>query len=229
MSFTYANVLRGVALRLNAIEGPQPSQLATNYTNAPTNTALFTSGTFPYQAIQDAILLAEGTLVAASAAGRHPWRVLSLSVTAPLSHNSDLPKVSAAGVALLGPIESVWDASDSIECEPMSAHLLLARVRNAGASFRCSTYAYNAAGARLLHTRASVIARAVSWDRTASQTAQTTGSACTTLPDAAENLVIAGGVALLTRDGAFAEQAQYFARYFDAATTALAAGRSVAV
>lgn len=210
----YHIILRQIALRANAIIGPQPSTLETNYKTLPLTDSLFDSGVFPFTAIKDALQSAEDRLAKAVASiAKHPWRAFLLSTTANLAHNAVIPSGDSTGKQIIGVYGDVLDATDSRKLTWKPASYVERRV--AMTTFVIPTYNFNADGDRLLHTRAAAKIKVCVYDW-ATQRAAIDANTAMLLPDAAEWGLVSGGVGELVRDDEFLQQSKVFRDDFDA-------------
>lgn len=224
MTVAYHDLLRGAALRVNALEGAQAAALETTYLTGTLSAANFKSATFPFTAIKAAILMAEGKLAAAIGdTGNHPWRQYLVGVTALLAHETALPKLDANSKPIIGAWGSVYDGSDGTACTEQPLEVIRRRVRNANSFFRTPVYHYKLDGGRIYHTRTSVYLDCCVYDR-AAQKAAMDANGNMLLPDALEEALICGALSYLVRDDAFVNQAGLYRAYFNETEAGIRAG-----
>lgn len=214
MSTTYSQILRQVALRIDALTGGQPDAQELIYNSATFSAPSFDSSIFPFTAIKDAILLAEGKLAGVIASvGNHPDRTYISAVTAALASGSLLPTTSVTAKPIVGVYGSIRDSSDLLVCKEKTLEEIDRRNRNAGGFYRIPMYAYKFDGNRIYHTRPTVLIDVCVWSHTDQQTALDVGGNML-LPDYLAEGLVCGTMAYLVRDDEFPEQGAYFAAMF---------------
>ena len=211
---TYSEILRQVALRIDALTGGQPAAQELIYNNAVFDATSFDSSIFPFTAIKDAILVAEGKLAGVIASvGNHPDRTYLFGVTNTLASGAVLPTTSASGKPILGVYGSIRDSSDHLVCKEKTLEEIERRNRNAGSFYRLPMYAYKIDGNRVYHTRPTITIDVCIWDHADQQTALDAGDPML-LPDYLAEALVCGTLTYLVRDDEFTEQAALYAKYF---------------
>lgn len=214
MGVTYQQLLHDVAIRLSALVGTQAAGIQTTYANAVLSAVHFKSADWPFESIRDAILMAEEDFTWAVAdTANHPFRAGIRSTTGPLVDAANLPLTEIGGQRIIGALGAVYDNSDGTEC--LEGELdEIARIRRlqTASLITLPTYLYRFDGSRIRHTRTSVIIEVCFYDR-ANQLAAFILNSNILLPDVLEGPIVARALALLTKDGAFADQATHYATY----------------
>jgi hypothetical protein len=225
MSVPYSVVLRETAIRANAIVGPIPSTLETNYVVSPLTTTQVQSSIFSFTAIKDAVLNAEERLAWAIAdTADHPWRTYMSLVTSDLANAAILPATSSGSVPIIGVWGAVVDSTSAFPCSQMPLDQVRRRAINANTQFKCPVYWYNITGNRIEHTRTNVKVEVCGYSRsTQSTTFDANGNIL--LPDALEYAYVCGAVSMLVRDDEWKEQSQIYASYFNNALTQISKGQ----
>jgi len=215
-----------VALRMSALAGSQVVQIAATYDTAPLTAAQFKSADWPFNSFRDAILMAVEELAWTIAEVKtHTWRAVLGSVTNDLANNAELPAVSATAKPVIG----VWgDVFDSADGKLLTDELDLATLRRvADSAWRTMPiYYYKIAAHHIVHTRTLVKIDCCVFDR-ADELARWNAAGNMILPDVLEPAVSSRAISLMTRDGAFAQQAERYAVYSDAALAAIRLGQTV--
>lgn len=211
MSVPYNRPVRNVALRLGALYGSDSAALETSYTQTSLTLADFDGGV-PFEAIKDAVLMAEEQLAQAIAdSGEHPWRAYLASQTANVANNGALPSVDSASKPIIGIYGAVSDATDGTICVEMPLDLVKRRAVNANTQFKLPVYWFNITGRYISHTRTNVRLEVCTYDRSAQSTSLEAGGNIL-LPDVLEPAYVCG--ALATFGEKLGEQAGYFQTVF---------------
>jgi hypothetical protein len=217
MSIVYNTVIRQSALRCQVFTtGTTPTLLQSAYITSPLTTTQLASPDFPFQSLLDTCLLVEEQLSTQIANNKtHPYRAFFTTQTADIANKAEIPKTDSSSNPIIGVYGAVFDSSDSLECEEMSAQNITIKTRNANSWQRCAIYGYRIVGRRMYHTRTNVKIDVCTYNRTTQGTSIATLTNASFLPDALEWAMVCGMVALLTRDGAFESQAQIYANYYN--------------
>jgi hypothetical protein len=217
MSIVYNTVIRQAALRVNAFTtGTTPTLLQNAYITSPLTATQLASPDFPFQLFLDTCLLVEERLSTRIANNKtHPYRAFFTTQTADIANKAEIPKTDSSSNPIVGVYGAVFDSSDSLECEEMSAQDITIKTRNANSWQRCAIYGYRIVGRRMYHTRTNVKIDVCTYNRTTQGTSIATLTNASFLPDALEWAFICGMVELLVRDGAFESQAKMYADYFN--------------
>lgn len=220
MSVTYHNLLRRIAYNTGALRGERTPELATSYA-VPLTPAELAESAHPFQALMDALLLAEEEFALAIAStGNHPWRAVLRAFTAALADKAVIPAVDAGGKSIVGVYGYVRDAADDTPLVEMPLALIARRVRNANNHYLLPVYWYKIDGAVIRHTRGTVAIEVCSYDRAAQSLAIAANTAML-LPDALEMALTERATCLLNR--------QHDPTYADAAIAAIKAGNTSVV
>lgn len=225
MAVTYQQLLHDVAIRLNALVGGQVASITTTYDTAVLATGNFKSADWPFGSIRDAILMAEEDFAWAIAdTANHPWRSSLGAVTGVLGDGSPLPMFASTGPRIIGVFGAVLDATDNAECleGELDQIMRVNRLKTAGL-LTLEHYLYRIDGRRIRHTRDGVIIDVCVYDRNQGLGEfAINGNAL--LPDVLEGPIVARALSLLTKDGAFADQAAIYTKYADQALARIREG-----
>lgn len=208
MSVSYQQLLHNVALRMSALAGTQVVQVNASYDTATLVAGNFKSADWPFNSFRDSILMAVSDFSWAIAdTGKHPWRQTPLlaAFTGTLASHATLPAFSSTGEPIIGIFGSAYDSTDNTELEerPLSVVQRLARE-----TWRTRPlYYYALDGNRIVHTRPLVRLECCVYDRS-DQLILFTAGGNMPLPDPLELGVTARTISIMTRDGAFAQQAK---------------------
>lgn len=214
MPLTYFDIMAAVAIRINALDGSDPAELQDIYSQRPLTNEMFQSTVFPFNAIRDAIIEAEGKLC--QAIGKSADRLLRGyigSQTDELASGDELPTLDENGVNIIGDFGAVIDADDpKILCTRMP--LPVVRRRNqAPALYLLDGAMFALDGTRIIHTQENVVLECCIYDATTQSEAFDQGSTIL-LPDSLADGYINGALAMLVRDDEFMDQSGRFATYF---------------
>lgn len=222
---TYHDLMSAVAIRISALDGSDAPALQETYSTRPLTNALFQSTIFPFNAIRDAIIEAEGKLC--QAIGKSTDRVLRSyigSQTVGLASGDELPTLDENGVNIIGDFGAVIDSEDAtLLCTRMP--LKVVERRNLAPSLWLLDGAmYAMDGTRIIHSQESVVLECCVYDG-ATQTTAFDQDSTILLPDTLAEAYINGALAMLMRDDEFVAQATQFANYFSVALAAIPAGQ----
>lgn len=214
MAATWNDVIRGVALTINALVGARPAPLETTYATVPLTSANFQSSILPFTAIKDRCLDAEASLIGAVAAtANQSWRAFLHDVTDPLASGALMPTTGAGGNEIIGVYGAVI-GEDSEEIYTLSeVQDIRVRNQNPGDMFLLPVYQYAFYDRRILHTGdENVIVDVSVYERPDADALDLESEIL--LPDVVLPAYIAGGVMECCRDDEFLAQAQRFSDYF---------------
>lgn len=227
MSVPYSYLTRNIALRINAVLGTTAAQMETAYATSPLTSTQINSPIFPFSAVEDLVMLAEGRFVNAIANSAHPYRSYLRGLTAALATETAMPTVTSASVPIVGIPGTVCDSSDGIPCRMRPLEEITLRTANAGTYFRMPAYWYAFNGETIYHTRTSVIVEVCKYNQATQRALLAAGNML--LPDDLEGALIDEGLRQAFRDDEFMGQQSAFGQIADAWLAVIAgAGRSVA-
>lgn len=223
MSVLYQQILHNTALRVSALVGTQVAAINTTYDTAVLTAANFKSADWPFNSFRDSILMAEEMMAEAAAEavdaagiGNHPWRASMAGATAALATDAVIPATDSGANRIIGAFGEVVDGTDGKQLTPKPMDLVR---RLKAETWRVyPLYHYCIKGRRIAHTRATVVIGVCVYNRV-TQLAAWNAPGSILLPDTAEPGMTALAVSLLTKDGAFADQA---AQYKELASSVLA-------
>lgn len=218
MAQTYHKILRNIALRLNTLRSGEPAVLETSFSDQPL-TLFDWNGNPPFEAVKDALLMAEEKLADAIAnVGDHPWRRVLNGITANVAHKGLLPATDSNSKSIVGIWGSVYDGSDGTVCTEQPLELIRDRVANPNSFFRIASYWYKIDDMRIFHTRTNVKLDCCVYDLATQRTAIDNNSSML-LPDVLDEALMCGGVSYFNVDGS-----DYYRRCFADALTAISRG-----
>lgn len=226
MSTTYTEILRQVALRINAITGATNATLTTNYDTTPfTATQGSQSTIFTFTSIKDAVLNVEGRLADAIAStGDHPYRAYLISVTGALTNGAELPSLDVNNEQIIGVWGSIFDASDTTKTyRQRSMSQVIRRATNPNSHYKVTVYWYFMDDLNIYHTGTSVKAKVCVYSRDNQATIMDANGPIL-LPDTLVDAMVCGVVSELVRDDEFMGQAAVYRRYFEATDQAIRSG-----
>lgn len=225
MAVGYQQLLRNVALRMSALVGSQVATITATYDTAPLTAAQFKSADWPFNSFRDAILMAVEEFAWAIADVKdHTWRATIGDVTAALANKAELPTSSASAKPIIG----VWgDVFDSVDGKLLTDELDLATLRRlVDSAWRTlPVYYYKITGHHIIHTRTSVEIDCCVFSRT-DELATWNANGNMVLPDVLEPGITSRAISLMTRDGAFAQQAERYAVHSNEALAAVRLGQT---
>lgn len=218
MPVTYQQLLHSVAIRTNALVGTQKATITVTYDTALLTDANFKSADWPFNAFRDAILMAEEDFAWAIAdTANHPWRANMASLVS-LADGGSMPSTVGLSSKIIGLYGAVYDSIDGIECleGELDEIMRVRRLQTAG-TITLPAYLYRIDGGRIRHTRTSVSVEVCIYNRD-TQLTSFNANGNMLLPDVLELALVARAIAILTKDGAFEDQAKLYEAY---ATNAL--------
>lgn len=226
MACNYQQLLHDVAIRMNGLVGSQTAALNTTYDTATLTSANWKSADWPFNGVRDAILMAEQDFATAIAlTGNHPWRSFLAAVTSNVGNATNLPFQSSGNKDIVGVWGGIYDATDGEPLSEMPLDVVLRRTRNANSHYVTPVYYYKIDGRRIYHTRTNVILECCIYDRSDQATSFTNNNDML-LPDVLEPAIVARAISLMTRDGAYADQAAVYRQYSDDALVSIRGGAS---
>lgn len=214
---TYHTLAAMAGLKINALLGTDPAELQTVYSQRPLTDEVFNSSIFPFDAIRDSLIEAEGKLARTiSLSADRVLRSYLRATSAALSSGAALP-TTANSKPVIGNFGAVVDQDGTIMTRQP-----VALVRNrllSPALYLAPAYYYALDGATITHTQTAVTLECCVYSAE-DQTAAFDADGEILLPDAMAEAYINGAGALLCRDDEFLQQGQYFGQLF---TTTMAA------
>lgn len=214
MSVPYRQITRQIALRINSVIGTTAAQLETAYTTSPLTSTQINSPIFPFSAIVDLVMLAEGRFVNAIANSAHPYRSYLRGLTSAVANEAALPTATLGSVPVVGIPGSVYDSSDGTPCVRRPLREVTIRAANAGSFFKSETYWYNINSSTVYHTRTAVIIEVCKYSE-AVQRAALAANGNMLLADDLEAALIDEGLRQAFRDDEFLSQQNSFGQIAD--------------
>ena len=212
---TYNDVLRTVALAVDALVGTVPADLETAYSTNPLTSANFASAILPFTRLKDAVLNAEAGLVAAVlSTDNHPWREPFRDATAALAYGDPIPDTGAGGGTVVGGYGAVYDSTNDHPCTRNELEQIRDRVINPNSMWKIDVYWYAINDRRLYHTRTAAKVDVCTYDRPDALTLDLTDPIL--LPDVLVPAYVDGALAECVRDDEFTTQAQLFGAMYTA-------------
>lgn len=225
MPVSFDVIVRRTGLAANSIIGATSSVIETNYGASPLTTANFDGAVFPYTAVCDAVLSSLGRIAQAIAdTKKHPFR-RSFADTATVANNAQMPLIGAS----LNPIIGVYGdvTLSGVLFMPSSMEEVARYQRKASANYlRGNINLYYISDTGFLYaTRGAVnlVVECCSYSRTAQQLLLAAHGNIP-LPDSLEDLLVAGAIASLNRDGQSADVDGRFGQWFVSALAMIQGG-----
>jgi hypothetical protein len=212
---TYNDVLRQIALAVDALVGTIPADLETTYSTNPLTSADFGSAILPFTKLKDAMLSAEaGLAMAVLSTGDHPWRESFRDATAPLTYGDPIPAVGVGGGTIVGIYGAVRDSTSGEPCTRNELEQIRDRVINPNGMWKIEVFWFAINDRRLYHTRTAATIDVCTYDRPDALTLDLTADIL--LPDVLVPAYVDGALAECVRDDEFAEQAGLFGGMYTA-------------
>lgn len=217
MSLAYQQLLRGVALRLNALVGSQVATLAASYDTATLTATQFKSADFPFNSFRDAIIMSVGEFAWAIAdTANHPWRgVLPQTVSSNIANGGAVPTTG------IGIPDYIIDSTDFTQLTEQPLEVVQRIVRETWRLY--GTYFYKILGKKVYHTRPLVNIAVLTFDRTTEVTAFNAAGNCV-LPDVLEAAITARSLSNMLKNTELEDKAAVYRIYSDEALAAIRAG-----
>lgn len=219
--------MRQVALRANALAGPLPASLETNYADATLVAGDFKSANFPFTSMKDSLRVTENEIVLAVANNeKQTLRSVLADQTAALTYGADIPSVGASGAPIAGVYGGVTDASNGkVLTSNFSLSEIQRLVDNPNSWRKIDLYEFAINYPQIYHTRTTVKIDVCVWDPDDCDTAIAANSDLL-FPDC-EGAYVAGlGSKMNNLDAQFAALAASFAPEYTAWLTALSGGKT---
>ncbi len=227
MPFSFDIAVRRTGLAANAIIGAQSATIETNYAASPLLPANFDGAAFPYTSITDAVLSSLGRIAQAIAdTKKHPFR-RNFADTIVLVNNSQIPIIGTSGNPVIGVYGDVRLVSGNILMMPTSMETVARWQRRGSSNYAHGTiYEYYISDTGFVYATqgaVNLVIECCSYSRTAQQTLLT-AHGNVPLPDSLEDLLVAGAITALHRDGRSADFDGRFANYFAIGLTQIQQG-----
>lgn len=225
IDLTYQHILHQTAIRMSALVGTNFFNIATTYNKAILAEGDFKSADWPFNSFRDTIIMAvaDFSLAIADTKG-HVWRSYLADVTADLPNHAEIPSVAASGLEIIGVPGDVFDSTDGIKLEELPLDQVRRIVQETWRTF--PLYFYNIGdGLRIEHTRTNVKIECCVYSRT-QQLAAWTGVGNVPLPSVLESGIASRAISLMTKDGAFEDQATIYRKYSDEALINIRMGQT---
>lgn len=222
----YADIIREIAVRVNAVAGNTPAEKSAALAASPLTAAQIGSVDFPFSTIQRAALSAVGRVYRLIANLKsHPFRNQNLSQTAEIESGEVIPGTNAAGVKIVGAYGAIREAATGkiLTEQPEQLFDSIARSLEDGSLKRGVRY-YKIAGERLYHTVEAATIDVVAFDFASQQTAMNAANGETPIPDALFDVVWCAALAFLVTDDSYLQQAAMAESYVQGELNQLAAG-----
>jgi hypothetical protein len=200
LAFTYKEVLRQTAQRLNAIAGDNPTNVETSYTASSLGTPTqLDNPAFTLSILTDAVLGAQATIIKAICeTANHPWRNLYISNTVSLASGSVVPTTDASGKQILGVWGDVKDSSNSIGLTEVDYNTIRRYLAGqAAGDHQIPIYYFSVNDERIFHTRPSVMIGVCTYDHAGELVAIATQGNPVKVPEVLGGVLVSGAVALV--------------------------------
>lgn len=217
MPVSFDIIVRRVGSAANAIAGSQAAAFEASYNTSPLLAAQFDGATFTYSMITDAILSAQARIAQTIAdTKKHLFR-RNLSDTVTVANNAAISTNAASGRPIIGVYGDVRTELDGILMMPTSMEEIARYQQTPGIYARgpINLYYISDTGVFNATTQDPVnfIIECCSYSRT-EEAAALAAHEDILLPDSLEDLLVAGGIASLNRDGQSADANGFFGGYF---------------
>lgn len=220
MSYSTHDIIAAVAIRINALVGTDPVELQVTYSTRPLTDELFQSSIFPFNAIRDSCVQAQGRLAQAiGLSGDRVLRAYLRGTSAALAPYAELPSADAAGTPFIGNFGGAFDADDNTPLTRMPVAVVRNRLL-APLLYLAPAYQFALTPDQFLHTRTTARLYGCVWDADA-QTSIYNQDGDFTLADSLVEAVICGACAMLMRDDEWVEQSGRWATYFQTTLTSI--------
>lgn len=229
IDLTYQHVLHQVANRMNALVGSTVAQITITYDKVTLTAADFKSADWPFNSFRDTIIMAvaDFSLAIADTKG-HVWRrylLNGLSVTGDLANKAFIPTVDAANREIIGVPDVVFDSVDLTHLEEVPLDVVRRLNRE---TWRDESLYYYHIGDSLSieHTRPNVKIVVCTYSRSDQLAAWPNGNIA--LPSVLEPGIVSRTISLMTKDGAFEDQAAVYRTYSDQQLALIRMGQDTA-
>lgn len=212
MSLSYQDLIHGVLLRINGMNGTDPAALEITYAKTNLTSADATeSADFPWSSVKDACLLAEEDRAKEIANNRDDaLRSYLHAVTANVPNHGTIPSVSSASDPRIGVFGTIRDATDG---KPLTQKPLAVVRRLVAETWRLyPLYHFAFEGDRIEHTRTNVTFDICVYNRATRKTA-IDANGNSVLPESEEGWLISRAVSYLVKDDQFMAQAAMYRGY----------------
>ncbi len=209
---TYNEILRQLAVSVNAITGATAATLETSYATIPLTSANFQSSILPFTNLKDHMLNGIAKIISLAAnQGNHPYRAALISQTAALSSGDEVT-VNAASTPIIGVWGTVRDQDSGLMTKGNLSQIR-ARVLNPGTMFLVDTALWARDDVRIYHTATTVTIDVVAYDRPIATTLDLTTDM--PLPDDAVPACVQAAQEECIRDDEFMAQGARFGEMFN--------------
>jgi len=216
---TYHDLAAMVGLKINALgsdlnPATDPVELQQVYSQRPLTDEVFGSSIFPFNAIRDALIEAEGKMASAIArSADKSLRAYLKGFTSPLATGADLPSLDINGVPIIGNFGACYDAADNTIMLTRKSVPYIQTILRSPLNYIVPLYHYALDTNRILHTTDLAVLECCSYSA-AAQTDAFDSMSEILLPDALAGDYVNGAGAILVRDDEFLAQSGRFAEYF---------------
>jgi len=212
IDLTYQHLLHQTAIRVNALVGSTVTNISTTYDTATLAAVNFKSADWPFNSFRDTLIMAVADFSLAIADTRgHVWRAYLSALTFDLPNHSAIPATASNGKEIIGVPGDVFDSADSTKLEPRPLDIIR-RINQETWRVYQLYYYYIGSGLRIEHTRPNVKVECCTYSRS-DQLTNWNGAGLVPLPSVLESAIVSRAISLMTKDGAFAEQAAIYRVY----------------
>ena len=214
MAIAWPTIQRQIAARVNALSGSTATVAETSYTTA--SSSVYDSARFNYTLIVDAALAAQAQICQVIADTKsHPYRRI-MADTVMVANDALIPVVGTGSASIIGQYGEVRATVSGVTClmSPVSMADMARWQRRGSGNYTNNLFNYCIGeNGRLYATQTPCIIEVCTYDRTAQATNLGSGGNIL-LPDALEDLLVAGAVAYLVKDTEYMDQGSYYERFF---------------
>lgn len=218
----YQDLLHDVAVRLSALIGSSVINANLTYDSPILTSTSFKSIDWPFGSFRDSIIMAVADISWAIAdTGGHPWRASMGSTTGPRAQGTTLPILAINNREIIGVWGTVFDATDNTILTEQPLEVI--RRLNQETWRTYPLYYFKIDGGRIEHTREFVNIECCIYSQ-ADQLSIWNSTGLVSLPGVLRPVIVARALSLMTKDGAWAEQARTYSDYADTALARIRAG-----
>lgn len=225
IDLSYQHLLHQTAIRMNALVGTTVSTISTTYDKAALAAVDFKSADWPFNSFRDTLIMAvaDYSLAIADTKG-HVWRAYLAALTNDLPNHSTIPSLAANSKEIIGVPGDVFDSVDNTKLEERPLDEVRRVVQETWRVY--PLYYYNIGdGLRIEHTRTNVKMECCTYSRN-DQITSWNGLGNVPLPSVLEPAIVSRAISLMTKDGAFVDQAAIYRTYSNQAELNIRAGKT---
>ncbi len=208
---TWNDLLRQIAVSVNAVTGATPTLLETSYSTVPLTSANFQSSILPFANLKDHMLNGVSKIVSIAAnTGNHPYRPALITQTDPLTSGEGVT-TDSLGASVIGVWGTVFDQDGNVMTKGNLSQIRAINL-NPGTMFLVDTALWVRDDIRIFHTATTATIDVVTYTRPDSDSLDLTDDM--PLPDDAVPVCIQAAQEECIRDDEFMAQGARFGEMF---------------